>query len=558
MRRPTIVQNKAHAILGKIFFAGVTCSWHNGVCDRSRCIELEAGIRNAESTIEKTNELTTLSGSVWVLRARVPTDQTRDTMNYSRPIRRKTKIVCTIGPASDSPEKLKALIEAGMDVARLNFSHGDHATHRQTLRNIRRLSSELGKQIGILQDLGGPKIRLGRLPVKERELETGKMVSLISAQASDSDAIPVNYPHLMEDVRSGDRILLADGTVELLVVGKGSQHIDCQVLVGGSIQSHKGVNLPLSDLRIPAFTDKDRRDLALGIEQQVDFVGLSFVRKAADVDPVLAVLASVEPRPMVIAKIEKPQAVERLEEILAKVDGVMVARGDLGVEMPLEDVPMIQKRIIKASRDAGKPVITATQMLRSMMENPRPTRAEAADVANAVLDGTDAVMLSDETAIGSYPVEAVRILNRVALATEPYLGETASADGTIPKLLPKTAAAIGRAACRLALDLDAAAIVATTSSGSTARLVARFRPPCPVAGLTANPATQRQLSLSWGVIPIKIEILEDTDQMFAKAKSWVLEHELARPGDMLVITAGVPVGVAGTTNVVKAIELAAD
>jgi len=476
-------------------------------------------------------------------------------MYRTHSVRRKTKIVCTIGPASSSPERLKQLIEAGMDVARLNFSHGDHETHRQTLRNIRRLSSEMGKEIGILQDLGGPKIRLGTLPVKERELDTGENVTLISAQSSDSDAIPVNYPHLAEDVEVGDRILLADGTVELSVVDKNSDQIDCKVLVGGAIQSHKGVNLPLSDLRIPAFTEKDRKDLAVGIEEKVDFVGLSFIRKAADVDPVLEMLAKIEPRPMVIAKIEKPQAVERLEEILAKVDGVMVARGDLGVEVPLEDVPMIQKKIIRVSREAGKPVITATQMLRSMMENPRPTRAEAADVANAVLDGTDAVMLSDETAIGSYPVEAVRILDRVARATEPYLDQTALADETIPKLLPKTAAAIGRAAYRLALDLDAAVIVATTSSGSTARLVSRFRPPCPVAGLTANLETQRQLSLSWGIIPIKIETFEDTDQMFDRASSWVLEQQLAKPGDMLIITAGVPLGVKGTTNLVKAMEL---
>ena len=479
-------------------------------------------------------------------------------MNPVHSARRKTKIVCTIGPASNSPESLRELIESGMDVARLNFSHGDHESHRQTLKNIRRLSSEMGKEIGILQDLGGPKIRLGTLPVKERRLDTGETVKLISAQSSDSEAIPVNYRHLTEDVRVGDRILLADGTVELSVVGKKPNRIDCEVLVGGTIQSHKGINLPSSDLRIPAVTEKDRKDLEVGIEEKVDFVGLSFVRKAADVDPVLAMLAKIKPRPMVIAKIEKPQAVEQLEEILAKVDGIMVARGDLGVEVPLEDVPMIQKRIIKLSRDAGKPVITATQMLRSMMENPRPTRAEAADIANAVLDGTDALMLSDETAIGAYPVKSVKILNRVARATEPYLDRKILADEIIPKFLPKTAAAIGRAAYRLALDLEAAAIVATTSSGSTARLVARFRPPCPVAGLTAHLETQRQLSLSWGVVPIKIETFEDTDKMFAKARHWVLKEKLARPGDLLVITAGVPLGVTGTTNLVKVMELQED
>lgn len=469
--------------------------------------------------------------------------------------KRKTKIVCTIGPASSSCEKLRELIEAGMDVARLNFSHGDHETHRETLRTIRRLSRELEKEVGILQDLGGPKIRLGTLPVSERELGTGEEVTLISAQASDSDAIPVNYPYLVEDVAVDDRILLADGTVELVVKCKGENGVDCEVLVGGTIQSHKGINLPSSDLRVPAFTDKDRDDLELGLAEGVDFVGLSFVRKAKDVDPVIEMLSKAEHRPMLIAKIEKSQAVACLEELLAKVDGVMVARGDLGVEMPLEEVPMIQKRVIKMALEAGKPVITATQMLRSMMENPRPTRAEATDVANAVLDGTDALMLSDETAIGSYPTEAVRILDRVARATEPYMTQTPSAHESIPSLLPKTAAAIGRAAYRLALDLEAAAIVATTSSGSTARLVARFRPPCPVAGLTSSLQTQRQLALSWGVIPIKIDTFEDTDEMFDKARSWVLHQGMAKPGDCLIITAGVPLGVAGTTNLVKVMEL---
>jgi pyruvate kinase len=413
----------------------------------------------------------------------------------------------------------------------------------------------MDKEIGILQDLAGPKIRLGTLFPPERELETGEQVTLISAESSDSSVIPVNYPYLLEDVAVGDRILLADGTVELTVKVKQHTQVDCEVTVGGTVQSHKGINLPASDLRIAAFTEKDRLDLKLGLEEKVDFIGLSFVRTPEDIDPVLEVLDQIERRPLIIAKIEKPQAVERLEAILAKVDGVMVARGDLGVEVPLEDVPIIQKRIIEVARKAGKPVITATQMLRSMMENPRPTRAEAADIANAILDGTDALMLSDETAIGSYPRETVMILDRVARATEPYLTDTALMDQSIPELLPQTAAAIGRAAYRLALDLEAAVIVATTFSGSTARLVARFRPPCPVAGLTSSLETQRQLALSWGVIPIKIDLFEDTDRMFDKAKSWALRHGLARSGDLLIITAGVPLGVPGTTNLVKVVEL---
>lgn len=472
-----------------------------------------------------------------------------------RTAKRMTKIVCTIGPATSSPERLRELMGAGMDVARLNFSHGNHESHGRVIETIRGLSAEFDRQVGILQDLGGPKIRLGMLPVAQRELNTGEEVVLVSAGSSDSDVIPVNYPYLVEDVAVDDRILLADGTVELRVKDSRSDRIVCEVLVGGIIQSRKGINLPTSDLRIPAVTDKDRADLAFGIKQKVDFVGLSFVRKPTDIDPVLDMIETVEYRPMLIAKIEKPQAVARLEEILAKVDGVMVARGDLGVEMPLETVPMIQKKIIALAREAGKPVITATQMLRSMMENPRPTRAEATDVANAILDGTDAVMLSDETAVGAYPVEAVTMLDRLAQATEPYLQDAIGASRVIPQLLPRTPAAISHAAYRLAVDLEAAAIVAPTSSGSTARLVARFRPPCPIAGLTSSLRTQRQLTLSWGVIPVKVDTFEDTDQMFWQAESLVLRRQLAGLGDLLIVTAGVPLGVSGTTNLVTVIGI---
>ncbi|MDY6989710.1 MAG: pyruvate kinase [Thermodesulfobacteriota bacterium] len=466
-----------------------------------------------------------------------------------------TKIVCTLGPATFTADAIRQLILSGMDVARLNFSHGDHATHRRTLRIIRELSKELGKEVGVLQDLGGPKIRIGKLPVQERSLQPDDSIVLSAAATSDPSVIPVNYPYIVEDVEVGSRILLADGMIELEVQGKEADRLLCRVVVGGVVQSHKGINLPSSILRVPAFTDKDRKDLAVGLEEQVDFVALSFVRHEQDLEPVRAMLNQSPNPPLLIAKIEKAQAIQRLEEILAMVDGVMVARGDLGVEMPLEDVPIIQKQIIRIARQSGKPVITATQMLRSMVSSPRPTRAEATDVANAILDGTDAVMLSEETAMGAYPTEAVKILDRIARATEPYLRERDFLNEPMPESLPMTASSISRSACWMAGNLHAAGIVAGTSSGSTARLVARFRPSCPVVGLTPHLETQRQLTLSWGVIPTLVTSFSDTEQMFDLARSWALEHGLARQGDRLVVTAGVPVGTPGSTNLLKVIEI---
>lgn len=468
---------------------------------------------------------------------------------------RRTKIVCTIGPATSTADQIRRLIIAGMDVARLNFSHGDHDSHGESLRLIRRVSDDLGKNIGILQDLGGPKIRIGKLPVKERELHAGEKVVLSPLSTLDPSIIPVNYPWIVEDVAVGDRILLADGLVELKVHEKKGNGVICEVVLGGIVQSHKGINLPSSNIRTPSFTDKDRDDLVFGLEQGVDFVALSFVRHENDLEPVQEILDQKASRPMFIAKIEKPQAIQRLEEILARVDGVMVARGDLGVETALEEVPIIQKKIIRRARQSGKPVITATQMLRSMVSSPRPTRAEAADVANAIFDGTDALMLSEETAMGTYPIEAVEIMNRIARATESYLKETDFIDESMPELLPMTPSSISRAVCRMAEDLHAAAIVAGTSSGSTARLVARFRPACPVIGLTPNTNTQRQLTISWGVIPALVAPFSDTEQMFRLAESWVSDQGLARKGDRVIVTAGVPVGIPGTTNLVKVIEI---
>jgi pyruvate kinase len=350
-------------------------------------------------------------------------------------------------------------------------------------------------------------------------------------------------------------MLLSDGRVELVVREKHRDRLVCDVLVGGDLQSRKGVNLPSSHLKIPALTEKDRADLQVGLEEHVDFVALSFVRHESDLDPALEILDKLKRKPMLVAKIEKPQALDRLEKIIAQADAVMVARGDLGVEMPLEQVPLIQKRIIRSARQMAKPVITATQMLASMMANPRPTRAEAADVANAILDGTDALMLSDETAVGAYPIQAVSVLDRIARTVEGHIDEAALMQESTPDSLPATAAGISRAACLLARELRAAAIVASTSSGSTARLVSRFRPHRPILGLTESLQTLRQLTLSWGVVPDWVTSVSHTDQIFEAAKALVLERKVAHHGERLVITAGVPVGVSGTTNLIKVMEL---
>lgn len=468
---------------------------------------------------------------------------------------RKTKIVCTLGPASSSDEMIQELVGAGMDVARLNFSHGDYESHRRTIRTIRRLSSEAGKEVGILQDLRGPRIRIGDIAEAQRVLRPEEKVYLVPHETEEPDTLPIQYPYLLEDAKVGDRILLADGSVELLIEEKQSDKLICRVLVGGEIQSRKGVNLPASPLRIPAFTEKDRADLAVGLEEGVDFVALSFVRHERDLEPVIEILSPRRPPPLLIAKIETPQGLERLDAILERVDGIMVARGDLGVEMPLAEVPLIQKRLIQAARKVGKPVITATQMLRSMVDSPQPTRAEAADVANAILDGTDAVMLSEESAIGRFPREAVQVLNRVALATEPYVAGEVLLQEPISEHLPPIQAAVSRSACWLARDLEAAVILAFTASGSTARTVARFRTPYPLIALTPHRSTQRQLALSWGVTPVLVDFLAETDDIFSVAKSWALQNGVAAKGDRIILTTGIPPGVPGTTNLLKVIEM---
>jgi pyruvate kinase len=470
--------------------------------------------------------------------------------------RRKTKIVATLGPASNSPDMIKQLARAGVNVFRLNFSHGTKSEHAARVEHIRTFARNENICLGILQDLGGPKIRLGQLPDDQIELTTGSQVYMVPSQKAKSsqNVLPVDYPYLLKDVKEGARILLADGTMELLVEKIIDDAVVAKVLVGGVVRSHKGVNLPSSALRIPAFTEKDREDLEFGLSLGVDFVALSFIRHEDDLKPLREMIQDVPDPPLIVGKIEKPQAVERLDAILNAVDAVMVARGDLGVEMKLEDVPIIQKRIVREAKRRAKPVIIATQMLLSMVNNPQPTRAETSDVANAIIDGADAVMLSEETAIGQYPIEAVKMLDRIAIATEAVLEDFIQ--DSVGELVENSVEnAISRSAWEIARELGASAIVASTASGMTARLVARFRPSMPIIAVTHRESTFRQLSLSWGVIPAITKHFTSTDEMFQEARQWVVEHSVATSGDRIVVTAGIPIGQMGTTNLIRVMEI---
>jgi pyruvate kinase len=420
----------------------------------------------------------------------------------------RTRIVATVGPASGSPEKIRALIDSGVDVFRLNFSHGTHEEHAQHIQVIRRLAGDV--PIAILQDLCGPKLRLSG-PVSGRP----------------GDLVPIELP---ASVRAGDPVLLADGLMQLEVVDAHRS----RVIVGGTIPAGKGINLPTSQLDIPSLTQKDREDLAFGIQHQVDYVALSFVRRASDLDEVKR---SGLPT---IAKIEKPQAIQNLEEIVRAADGVMVARGDLGVEIPIERVPVAQKRVIALANREGKPVITATQMLRSMVENPAPTRAEATDVANAVLDGTDAVMLSEETAVGQYPVEAVRVMDRILLEAEPLLQPRQDPLG------PEPTDAIAHAACTLSERVNASAIVVPTSTGYTAKKIARYRPRIPILVLTNSESVRRLLGLVWGVTAIAAPWFSETAPVLERFRESI--KGLVQPGSTVVVTAGWPFARPGTTN----------
>ncbi|BBD61420.1 pyruvate kinase [Nostoc sp. HK-01] len=465
---------------------------------------------------------------------------------------RRTKIVATIGPATSSPEMLKAIIEAGATTLRLNFSHGTHADHQRNIRLIRQTAFELNQPVAILQDLQGPKIRLGRFENGSIVLAKGDRFILTNRQVVGTQDIScVTYEYLAEEVPTGAKILLDDGRVEMVVeeINREKGDLCCRVTVGGKLSNNKGVNFPGVYLSIKAMTDKDREDLMFGLDQGVDWVALSFVRNPQDVIEIKELISSTGKQVPVIAKIEKHEAIEQMEAVLALCDGVMVARGDLGVELPAEDVPILQKRLISTANRLGIPIITATQMLDSMVSNPRPTRAEVSDVANAILDGTDAVMLSNETAVGNYPVEAVATMARIAERIEQE--ERNSVTRQLRDSRRSIPNAISQAVGQIAENLGAAAIMTLTQTGATARNVSKFRPHTPILAVTPHVNVARQLQLVWGVKPLLVLGLPSTGQTFQAAINVAQEHKLLFEGDLVVMTAGTLQGVSGSTDLIK-------
>ena len=463
----------------------------------------------------------------------------------------RTKIVATIGPATSSPEVLRELIQAGATTLRLNFSHGTHDDHQRNIRLIRQISFELNQPVGILQDLQGPKIRLGKFENGSITLKKGDPYVLTSTQMPGTQEMScVTYKPLADEVPEGATILLDDGRVEMKVeqVDRVKRQLHCRVVVGGVLSNNKGVNFPGVYLSIRALTDKDKEDLMFGLDQGVDWVALSFVRNPQDVLEIKELISSAGKNVPVIAKIEKHEAIEQMEAILSLCDGVMVARGDLGVELPAEEVPLLQKRLIATSNRLGIPVITATQMLDSMVNNPRPTRAEISDVANAILDGTDAVMLSNETAVGSFPVQAVETMAKIAMRIEQDQSPNRNFDIMAGRSIPN---AISQAVGRIAEQLQSAAIMTLTKTGATARNVSKFRPNKPILAVTPHVDVARQLQLVWGVRPLLVLDLPSTGQTFQAALNVAQEKKLLQEGDLVVMTAGTLQGVAGSTDLIK-------
>jgi len=463
---------------------------------------------------------------------------------------RHSKIVCTIGPASRDPRVLRKLLEAGMDVARLNFSHGSHAEHLNCIQALRATAQKLKKTIAILADLQGPKIRTGVLaggmPV---QLRMGQAFTITTAKIlGDSTRVNTTFLALPREVHRGDRILLSDGLIELRVERVSGRDVNCRVVNGGALGEHKGINLPGVHLRVPALTPKDRDDLKFALAHGVDYIAVSFVRRPEDVLLAKSLIRRARKDTPVIAKLEKPEAIDNLEGILRVSDGVMVARGDLGVEMSPERVPVVQKQIIARAREFRRPVITATQMLESMTENPRPTRAEASDVANAVLDGSDAVMLSPQTARGKYPAEAAAMMASIICEAEQSITDFAR-PATQEKL--KVAETVAELVCHASRELHMRSIVVFTHSGFTARLISRYRPLLPIVAFSPEAQTRRRMALVWGVRPLPIPDLRKVDQLAEISEKRLLEEKLVRKGDVIAVVAGTPMGVRGTTNFMK-------
>lgn len=462
---------------------------------------------------------------------------------------RKTKIICTLGPATNSKKIVSDLIKAGMNVARLNFSHGSHDDHRKMIQIVREVSADLNSPIPILQDLQGPKLRVGKIKNGAVELKKGQTIVITTDDIiGDDHLISTTYKHLPNDVQIGDMILLDDGLIQLKAKEIKADRVMCQIIEGGVLSDHKGLNLPGVHISQPSFTEKDRDDLTFGIEHELDIVALSFVRNPEDILEVKEIIAKHKKEMMVIAKLEKPEALKHLDEIINVFDGVMIARGDLGVELPLEKVPTLQKQIIRLAVQKGKPVITATQMLESMRNSSRPTRAEVSDVANAIFDGTDAVMLSAETATGNYPVATVKTMAKIITEAEQtfHCQQIAHAEKT-----SSIADAISYSACEAAEYLGIKTIVAFTKSGFTARMVSKYRPKTNIIAFSPSEIVQRQLNLSWGVCALKMDFLNNTDEIIQQTEKIMLEKKIVKKGDVIVILMGAPIYIKGTTNLMK-------
>ena len=470
---------------------------------------------------------------------------------------KKTKIVCTIGPASSSPEVLRALAEAGMNVARINFSHGTHDSNTKIIKTIKDLREKTGKNLGILQDLGGPKIRVGHLPPEGVTLPDGDTIRLRSDTGQcaykEGEPIPINYPALLQDVPEESRVLLDDGLLELKVESHRGGCLQCRILHGGRLYSHKGVNFPDLILSLGAPTEKDLEDLRCGLDQGVDFVALSFVQAASDLEALREAMKNSKSAPGVIAKLERGSALQNLDSIIAASDGIMVARGDLGIEADISMIPVYQKTAIRKANLSGVPVITATQMLDSMIRNPLPTRAEVTDVANAIYDGSDAIMLSGETAVGAYPVQSVRMMRRIADHVEENLGlDRGWVRAEEQESVYSTQLAVAHSVCQTAERLGARCIVAQTISGTTARLISMYRPCTPIIGLTPEETTFHQLSLVWGIESLLIPKFDkDFLRTAAAGDKILIEKGYAQKGDLVVISAGIPAAKSGGTNVMK-------
>ena len=466
---------------------------------------------------------------------------------------RKTKIVCTLGPSTDKGDVLRQLMQEGMNVARFNFSHGSHEEQKARLDKLVALREELDLPVAALLDTKGPEIRLKELKGGKAELKEGQLFTLALGDfVGDASRVAITYEDLHNDVKAGDRILIDDGLIEMKVVRLDGTDIVCEVINGGMISNKKGVNVPNAELSMPFISETDYSDIVFGIENGFDFIAASFTRTADDILQIRKILEEHDCKSVnIIAKIENKQGVDNIDDIIRVSDGIMVARGDMGVEIPMEDVPVIQKILIEKVYKAGKQVITATQMLDSMMKHPRPTRAEATDVANAVYDGTSAIMLSGETAAGDYPVEALQTMVKIASRTEQDINYMSRLKKRSILTNPDITNAIAHATCTTAMDLNASAIITVSNSGRTARMVSKYRPACPIIGCSVNKDVCRKMSLSWGVTPLLVELKHNSDELFDHAVDKAEEMGLIKQGEIVVLTAGVPLGISGTTNMIK-------